>query len=123
MLPWRKPLTFCMAILIVTAYTHCVMTHAEEVRQLAVAHLNQQSPLEIPLSCGNESSCICKGAVLCDIKLDLPSDSLAQLLALEAATPADLDQTDLPPVAIRAPDPPPEFGGDAMRAQLQVFLL
>ena len=61
--------------------------------------------------------------LLCDIKLDLPSDALVQLLAFDATTPAHLDQSALPPVAIRAPDPPPDFGGDAMRAQLQVFLL
>ena len=120
---FRKLLPLPLALLILGAHTHCVMTHGAELQQRVAEHTAGQSPLEGGEPCENESACICKGVILADVKVELPSDAVLHWLALDATGLSALDAVVLEPRESRAPDPPPVPGGSTMRAQLQVFLL
>lgn len=72
-----------LCCVVVAAHTHCVVAHAAEGLR---SHSNEQAPVDPPIesSCENESSCICKGALLAAV---VPPLMLDELNVLEVVSP------------------------------------
>lgn len=97
-MPSKSQMPWLLAVLVLTAYTHCVFSHAVE----AVEQHHQLRGVDQPLdnsrtTCENESSCICKGATLAiDIQMPDPVSGLVHLVCLDctanlfSAEPVDL---------------------------------
>jgi hypothetical protein len=112
----------CLCVL--GSHAHCVLTHgAELLADQAQRHADVECPIGETQPCGNESSCICKGATLGDgsVAFLVPDDLVNWLSCLEAprllevARVADCDRF------VGRLGPPAKPGGTTARALLQSF--
>jgi hypothetical protein len=124
------PLFF--AVVILTVYTNCVMTHAAEAHaELRSRAIGESEPLrpgsDWPSPCENESSCICQGATLA--QQATPAGWLCDPVRVQWLADGLWSRT-MPLVwfAVRSfsfgeyPSGPP-LSAQRLRSQLQVFLI
>lgn len=120
---FRASLSLLMALLIFAAHAHCRVSHGSSLQRQLTTHRGEPAPAGEESSCENEFGCICKGAVLMPVQLELPADVVLHYLAIEAddAWTSDVVASELE-ANLLAPAPhPPD--GEMLRAQLQVFRL
>jgi len=118
-----KPLTYLMMLAVLAAHAHCMVVHGSSVQQQLSAPVGEPFPPGDEPSCENEFGCICKGAVLSFVQVDLPSDDFFCFLAMDATLASELDACVFEPIPRRHAMSPPPLDGDTMRAQLQVLRL
>jgi hypothetical protein len=113
-----------LSLLVAGIHTHCVMAHGAELLQHVAAQKCSELPIGSDLPCENESSCICKGAL---VGASLAASCHADATCHGPSANADLDGSrDCLPLEANLdnlPEREPPPGGTAARARLQSFQL
>jgi hypothetical protein len=100
-----------------------MVSHGSSLQREVSATSSEPAPVGEESSCENEFGCICKGAVLSPVQLELPADTVLHLLAIDASETFSLDAVSSACDVSRFAEPPPPLDGEMLRAHLQVFLL
>jgi hypothetical protein len=121
---FRALLRPLMCLVIIGAYTHCVMAHGSQLLQRAHQVAAEQSPGPEGPSCEDESGCICRGATLVANVQPVPVDNASCLMAIEASLlPMSCDELQVPRVRYSHIPPLPSISASDARAVLQIYLL
>ena len=115
---------FMLSLMVVLAHTYCIERHAREAAGMRVDGPAPLSPPAGP-SCENESSCICKGAVLA-VAVAAPEPTRSLEVILDSDTePAGMERFEIVSEVAESVPRRSRWNGGATgaRAWLQSFLI